>query len=125
MWRCLIVEDDADNARYIAEGFRSLGHVAVISRDGTPAANPFYQVAWTFNTNMAMEVIVPSLARFLGVATAAKTFLLFSQLLLVGGATALERVVKGRVEVALFASMTNIVSGFMITDRMLKMFKKQ
>lgn len=27
--------------------------------------------------------------------------------------------------IALFASMTNIVSGFMITDRMLKMFKKQ
>jgi len=27
--------------------------------------------------------------------------------------------------VALFASMTNIVSGFMIPDRMLKMFKKQ
>jgi NAD(P) transhydrogenase subunit alpha len=27
--------------------------------------------------------------------------------------------------VALFASMTNIVSGFMITDRMLKMFKQQ
>ena len=26
--------------------------------------------------------------------------------------------------IALFASMTNIVSGFMITDRMLKMFKK-
>jgi NAD(P) transhydrogenase subunit alpha len=27
--------------------------------------------------------------------------------------------------VALFASMTNIVSGFMITDRMRKMFKQQ
>ena len=27
--------------------------------------------------------------------------------------------------VALFASMTNIVSGFMITDRMLKMFKTE
>ena len=27
--------------------------------------------------------------------------------------------------VALFASMTNIVSGFLITDRMLKMFKKR
>jgi NAD/NADP transhydrogenase alpha subunit len=26
--------------------------------------------------------------------------------------------------VALFASMTNIVSGFLITDRMLKMFKR-
>jgi NAD(P) transhydrogenase subunit alpha len=27
--------------------------------------------------------------------------------------------------VALFASMTNIISGFMITDRMLKMFKAE
>ena len=27
--------------------------------------------------------------------------------------------------VALFASMTNIVSGFLITDRMLKMFKEK
>ena len=27
--------------------------------------------------------------------------------------------------IALFASMTNIVSGFLITDRMLKMFKKR
>ena len=27
--------------------------------------------------------------------------------------------------VAVFASMTNIVSGFLITDRMLKMFKKR
>ena len=27
--------------------------------------------------------------------------------------------------VALFASMTNIVSGFLITDRMLKMFKER
>ena len=37
MWRCLIVEDDADNARYIADGFRALGHVAVIARDGGEA----------------------------------------------------------------------------------------
>jgi NAD(P) transhydrogenase subunit alpha len=27
--------------------------------------------------------------------------------------------------IALFASMTNIISGFLITDRMLKMFKSQ
>ena len=27
--------------------------------------------------------------------------------------------------IALFASMTNIVSGFLITDRMLKMFRKK
>jgi two-component system OmpR family response regulator len=37
VWRCLIVEDDADNARYIADSFRALGHVAVICRDGADA----------------------------------------------------------------------------------------
>lgn len=37
MWRCLIVEDDVHNARYIADGFRELGHVAVICHDGAQA----------------------------------------------------------------------------------------
>ncbi|MEH3085756.1 MAG: response regulator transcription factor [Xylophilus ampelinus] len=34
MWRCLVIEDDADNARYIADGLREHGHVAVVCRDG-------------------------------------------------------------------------------------------
>ncbi len=37
MWRCLIVEDDVHNARYIADGFRALGHVPVICHDGASA----------------------------------------------------------------------------------------
>jgi two-component system, OmpR family, response regulator len=37
LWRCLIVEDDAENARYIADGFREMGHVAVICPDGPGA----------------------------------------------------------------------------------------
>jgi len=37
MWRCLIVEDDLDNARYIADGFRAMGHVAVTCHDGASA----------------------------------------------------------------------------------------
>ncbi|MDM0026352.1 response regulator transcription factor [Variovorax saccharolyticus] len=37
VWRCLIVEDDAENARFIAEGFRSMGHIAVVSREGADA----------------------------------------------------------------------------------------
>jgi len=34
MWRCLIIEDDAVNARYIAEGLRELGHVPVVCANG-------------------------------------------------------------------------------------------
>jgi len=34
MWRCLIVEDDADNARYIANGLKELGYDPVVCMDG-------------------------------------------------------------------------------------------
>lgn len=34
MWRCLIIEDDADNARYIATGLKEEGHFVAICQDG-------------------------------------------------------------------------------------------
>src|SRR5690606_31178300 len=34
MWKCLIIEDDRDNANYVADGFRELGHDAVVCYDG-------------------------------------------------------------------------------------------
>ncbi|TEA72271.1 response regulator transcription factor [Allopusillimonas ginsengisoli] len=34
MWKCLIIEDDRDNAHYVAEGFRELGHHPVVCYDG-------------------------------------------------------------------------------------------
>jgi two-component system OmpR family response regulator len=46
MWRCLVVEDDSDSALYIANGLRALGHVAVISCDGTDALARLTREAW-------------------------------------------------------------------------------
>jgi two-component system OmpR family response regulator len=37
MPRCLIIEDDADNARYVADGLRELGWTATVCRDGVDA----------------------------------------------------------------------------------------
>lgn len=37
IWRCLIVEDDVENAAYIARGLRALGHMVVICGDGQQA----------------------------------------------------------------------------------------
>jgi two-component system OmpR family response regulator len=34
MWRCLIIEDDLDNARYIASGLKELGHSVTTCGDG-------------------------------------------------------------------------------------------
>jgi two-component system OmpR family response regulator len=34
MWRCLIIEDDIDNARYIAAGLKEMGHSVTTCADG-------------------------------------------------------------------------------------------
>jgi len=81
-----------------------LAVMSVLSRNGTDAANPFYQVAWAFNTNLAMELVAPTLARVIGLAAAGKTFLLLAQLLVIGGALAVERVVRGRLELSPLAA---------------------
>lgn len=46
MRRCLIIEDDAENARYIANGFRELGYFAVISRDGLDGLQRIANETW-------------------------------------------------------------------------------
>ena len=87
-----------------------LAVMSVLSRYGTPAENPFYQVAWTFNTNMAMELVVPPLARLVGLALAGKAFLLFTELLVIGGAMAIERAIKGRVQLSPLAAVLFLYS---------------
>jgi two-component system OmpR family response regulator len=37
MWRCLVIEDDLENARYIADGLRAQGHVAIIASEARDA----------------------------------------------------------------------------------------
>jgi two-component system OmpR family response regulator len=37
MWRCLVIEDDLENARYIADSLRAQGHVAIIAHEASDA----------------------------------------------------------------------------------------
>jgi two-component system, OmpR family, response regulator len=46
MSRCLIIEDDADNARYIADGLRELGWLVAISREGLDAIGRSTEETW-------------------------------------------------------------------------------
>jgi hypothetical protein len=82
-----------------------LARMYVLSQNGTADANPYYEVAWALYPNLAMDLLVPQMARLISVENATRLFLLLSQLLIVGGAVALERVVKGRVHLAGFASL--------------------
>jgi hypothetical protein len=82
-----------------------LARMYILSQNGTPDANPYYEVAWAFYPNLAMDLLIPAMARLIGVENASRLFLLVSQFLIIGGALVLERVVKGCVHLAGFAAL--------------------
>src|ERR1700709_1932285 len=82
-----------------------LARMYILSRNGMPDANPYYEVAWALYPNLAMDLLIPPLGMLIGVETATRLFLLLSQFLIVGGALMVEQVVKGRVHLAGFAAL--------------------
>jgi hypothetical protein len=82
-----------------------LARMYLLSEMGAADANPYYQAAWALYPNLAMDLVVPRMARLFGAETATRLFLLVSQILVVGGALALEWVVKRRVHLAGFAAL--------------------
>ncbi|WP_128927837.1 hypothetical protein [Bradyrhizobium guangxiense] len=82
-----------------------LARMYILSQSGTPDANPHYDVAWAFYPNLGMDLLVPQMARLMGVENATRLFLLLSQVLIVSGALLLEWVRKGRIHLAGFAAL--------------------
>src|SRR6266478_4835633 len=73
-------------------------------------SNPGYEIDWRLYPNLAVDIIVPVLARFVSVETAARLFLLASQTLVVSGAIALETEVRGRHQLSGFAALIALYS---------------
>lgn len=65
--------------------------------DTMPALAANYQIHWAVLPNLAMESVVPALARWLPVTLACQLFLVATLAGLVGGTAALARAVHGRV----------------------------
>ena len=82
-----------------------LGRMYILTTAGTSDANPYYQVSWALYPDLAMDMIVPQLARFMDVETAGKIFFITAQLLIVTGAIALELSVKRRHQISGFAAL--------------------
>jgi hypothetical protein len=72
-------------------------------RAGDPS--PYYAADWRFYPNLAMDLLVPPLARPLGVEMAARLFVMASQALLLTGAVAVELAVKRRFGYAGFVAL--------------------
>lgn len=82
-----------------------LARMYILSQNGTPGANPHYEVTWAFYPNLGMDLLVPQLARLMSVENATRLFLLLSQCLIVTGALLIEWVRKGRIHLAGFAAL--------------------
>ena len=90
------------------------GHLArmyLLASIGTPDQNPYYYFYLPYvYPNLAMDIVVPFFARFIDVASAAKAFLILSQILVVSGAVALEMAVKKRHEFSGFVGAAVLYS---------------
>jgi len=73
-----------------------VNHLARMHLLASDARHVGYDIDWQLNPNLAMDLIVPLLARWMPVDVAARLFLATAQILLVSGAVALERSVKGQ-----------------------------
>lgn len=62
---------------------------------GSPMLQEFYEVTWRPLPNLAMDAVVPRLARLMPLAWAGKAFVLLTLFLLAAGAAALHRVLFG------------------------------
>ncbi len=82
-----------------------LARMYLLAQNGQPGANPYYEVHWALYPNLGMDLLVPQIARWVGVENATRLFLLCSQLQIISGALALERVAKGRVQIGGFAAL--------------------
>ncbi|PNR00591.1 hypothetical protein C1S70_00275 [Azospirillum argentinense] len=77
---------------------------ALAHLDQDPALAQFYMVRWAIIPNLVMDIVVPPLAKLIGVHTASRLFVTASYLVLVTGSIALYRAVWGRVELGPLAA---------------------
>ena len=87
-----------------------LARMYLLVRDGTPAESPIYRVVWTLAPNLALDLVVPRLARVMSVEAATRLFLLASQVLTVTGAVAIELAVKRRFALSGFIALMVLYS---------------
>ena len=70
MWQCLIIEDDRENASYLANGLRELGHAVTISRDGVSGLDNAMKDRWDI---IILDRILPHNVDGLSILSALRT----------------------------------------------------
>jgi len=92
MWNCLIIEDDRENAHYIADGFRELGHWPVICHDGVEGLERASTEPWDL---IILDRMLPNQVDGLSILTKLRAVGIKTPVIVLSALTALDERVKG------------------------------
>lgn len=92
MWNCLIIEDDRENAHYIADGFRELGHWPVICHDGVEGLQRASSEQWDL---IILDRMLPNQVDGLSILTKLRAVGIKTPVIVLSALTALDERVKG------------------------------
>ncbi|AEC19692.1 two-component transcriptional regulator [Pusillimonas sp. T7-7] len=92
IWNCLIIEDDRDNARYIADGFRELGHWPVVCHDGAEGLQRATSEPWHI---IILDRMLPNQIDGLSILTTLRGVGIKTPVIVLSALTALDERVRG------------------------------
>lgn len=92
MWNCLIIEDDRENAHYIADGFRELGHWPVICHDGVEGLQRASSQEWDL---IILDRMLPNQVDGLSILTKLRAVGIKTPVIVLSALTALDERVRG------------------------------
>lgn len=92
MWRCLIIEDDIENARYVATGLKQLGHQAVICADGVSALRRALSESWDI---LILDRLLPNDMDGLSILSALRAMDKRTPVLVLSALTSVDERVRG------------------------------
>lgn len=92
IWNCLIIEDDRENAYYIADGFRELGHWPVVCHDGVEGLHRASTEQWDL---IILDRMLPNQVDGLTILTKLRAAGIKTPVIVLSALTALDERVKG------------------------------
>ena len=92
IWNCLIIEDDRENAHYVADGFREMGHWPVVCYDGVQGLQHATSEPWDI---IILDRMLPNQIDGLSILTTLRGVGIKTPVIVLSALTALDERVRG------------------------------
>jgi two-component system OmpR family response regulator len=92
IWNCLIIEDDRENAHYISDGFREMGHWPVVCHDGAEGLHRATSEPWDL---IVLDRMLPNQIDGLSILTTLRGVGIKTPVIVLSALTALDERVRG------------------------------